>query len=90
MAVGDRRNAAQLVREETMGADVAECFEAHRARVYRWAYGLCARHEDALDVVHPLQQPLAHHVKLRWVVQSHGDDVGQRSVLAGTRRRLGT
>lgn len=34
-----------------MPTDVAACFEAHRARVYRWAYALCARHEDACDVV---------------------------------------
>lgn len=34
-----------------MAADLAECFEAHRARVYRWAYAMCGRHEDALDVV---------------------------------------
>jgi RNA polymerase sigma-70 factor (ECF subfamily) len=34
-----------------MPADVGECFEAHRARVYRWAYAMCARHEDALDIV---------------------------------------
>lgn len=32
-------------------ADIAACFEAHRARVYRWAYGLCRRHDDAADVV---------------------------------------
>ena len=31
--------------------DIAACFEAHRARVYRWAYGLCRRHADAADVV---------------------------------------
>jgi RNA polymerase sigma-70 factor (ECF subfamily) len=34
-----------------MPIDVAACFEAHRARVYRWAYGMCGCHEDALDVV---------------------------------------
>jgi RNA polymerase sigma-70 factor (ECF subfamily) len=34
-----------------MRPDVAACFETHRARVYRWAYALCGRHEDALDVV---------------------------------------
>jgi RNA polymerase sigma-70 factor (ECF subfamily) len=34
-----------------MPTDVAAHFEAHRARVYRWAYALCGRHEDALDVV---------------------------------------
>ncbi|MBI5863188.1 MAG: RNA polymerase sigma factor [Planctomycetes bacterium] len=31
--------------------DIAACFEAHRARVYRWAHGLCRRHDLALDVV---------------------------------------
>lgn len=31
--------------------DVQRCFEDHRARVYRWAYAMCGRHEDALDVV---------------------------------------
>lgn len=31
--------------------DIAACFEAHRARIYRWAYGLCRRHDDAADVV---------------------------------------
>ena len=30
---------------------MAACFEAHRARVYGWAYGLCRRHDDAADVV---------------------------------------
>ena len=34
-----------------MRPDVAACFETHRARVYRWAYALGGRHEDALDVV---------------------------------------
>ena len=34
-----------------MPTDVAVHFEAHRARVYRWAYAMCGRHEDALDVV---------------------------------------
>jgi RNA polymerase sigma-70 factor (ECF subfamily) len=34
-----------------MPTDVAAYFEAHRARVYRWAYALCGRHEDARDVV---------------------------------------
>lgn len=34
-----------------MPTDVAAHFEAHRARVYRWAYAMCGRHEDALDVV---------------------------------------
>jgi RNA polymerase sigma-70 factor (ECF subfamily) len=34
-----------------MSTDVAACFNAHRARVYRWAYALCGRHEDARDVV---------------------------------------
>jgi RNA polymerase sigma-70 factor (ECF subfamily) len=32
-------------------ADISACFEAHRARVYRWAYGLCRRHDDAADIV---------------------------------------
>lgn len=32
-------------------ADIAGYFEAHRSRVYRWAFGLCRRHEDAADVV---------------------------------------
>lgn len=34
-----------------MPADVARHFEEHRERVYRWAYALCGRREDALDVV---------------------------------------
>jgi RNA polymerase sigma-70 factor (ECF subfamily) len=34
-----------------MPTDVAVCFEAHRARVYRWAHAMCGRHEDALDVM---------------------------------------
>ena len=34
-----------------MSSDVEACFRAHRGRVYRWAYGLCARHDEALDVV---------------------------------------
>ncbi|MFQ5806429.1 MAG: RNA polymerase sigma factor [Phycisphaerae bacterium] len=34
-----------------MLADVEAYFRAYRARVYRWAYALCGRHEDALDVV---------------------------------------
>lgn len=34
-----------------MATDVAAHFEAHRARVYRWAHAMCGRHEDALDVV---------------------------------------
>lgn len=34
-----------------LATDIAACFEAHRARVYRWAYGLCRRHDDAADVV---------------------------------------
>ena len=34
-----------------MSCDVEAQFHAHRARVYRWAYALCARHEDARDVV---------------------------------------
>lgn len=33
-----------------MPLDVNACFLAHRARVYRWALGLCGRHEDALDL----------------------------------------
>lgn len=33
-----------------MPLDVSACFLAHRARVYRWALGLCGRHEDALDL----------------------------------------
>ena len=32
-------------------SDVAAYFEAHRTRVYRWAFAMCGRHEDALDVV---------------------------------------
>jgi RNA polymerase sigma factor (sigma-70 family) len=35
----------------TLATDIAACFEAHRARVYRWAYGLCRRHDDSADVV---------------------------------------
>ncbi len=34
-----------------MPIDVATQFNAHRARVYRWAMMLCGRHDDALDVV---------------------------------------
>lgn len=34
-----------------MPSDVEAHFRAHRGRVYRWAYALCARHEEALDVV---------------------------------------
>jgi RNA polymerase sigma-70 factor (ECF subfamily) len=34
-----------------MPTDVAMLFEHHRARVYRWAYAMCGRHDDALDVV---------------------------------------
>lgn len=34
-----------------MAVDVDAHFRAHRARVYRWAYAMCGRHEDALDVV---------------------------------------
>jgi RNA polymerase sigma-70 factor (ECF subfamily) len=34
-----------------MPTDVAALFETHRARVYRWAYAMCGRHDDALDVV---------------------------------------
>ena len=34
-----------------MPTEVAAHFEAHRARVYRWAYAMCGRHEDALDIV---------------------------------------
>ena len=34
-----------------MSTDVARHFEEHRGRVYRWAYALCGRHEDALDAV---------------------------------------
>lgn len=34
-----------------MSIDVARHFEEHRGRVYRWAYALCGRHEDALDAV---------------------------------------
>lgn len=32
-------------------ARVERCFAAHRARVYRWARGMCGRHEDALDAL---------------------------------------
>jgi RNA polymerase sigma-70 factor (ECF subfamily) len=32
-------------------ADITACFEAHRARVYRWAYGLCRCRDDAADIV---------------------------------------
>lgn len=31
--------------------DISEQFEAHRARVYRWARALCGNHHDALDCV---------------------------------------
>ena len=31
--------------------DVARCFETHRARVYRWAYAMCRRHDAAADVL---------------------------------------
>jgi RNA polymerase sigma-70 factor (ECF subfamily) len=31
--------------------DPSTCFREYRAVVYRWALGLCGRHEDALDVV---------------------------------------
>jgi RNA polymerase sigma-70 factor (ECF subfamily) len=34
-----------------MPLDVSAVFEAHRARVYRWAYALCRRHDQALDIV---------------------------------------
>jgi RNA polymerase sigma-70 factor (ECF subfamily) len=34
-----------------MPSDVEAHFRAHRGRVYRWAYAMCARHEEALDVV---------------------------------------
>lgn len=31
--------------------DASTCFREYRAAVYRWALGLCGRHEDALDVM---------------------------------------
>jgi RNA polymerase sigma-70 factor (ECF subfamily) len=34
-----------------MPLDVDTCFRTQRARVYRWAYAMCRRHDDALDVV---------------------------------------
>jgi len=34
-----------------MPLDVETCFRTQRARVYRWAYAMCRRHDDALDVV---------------------------------------
>jgi RNA polymerase sigma-70 factor (ECF subfamily) len=34
-----------------MTFDVEACFRAQRARVYRWAYAMCGRHDDAADVV---------------------------------------
>jgi RNA polymerase sigma factor (sigma-70 family) len=33
-----------------MGLDVTACFDAHRARVYRWALGLCGSDADAADI----------------------------------------
>jgi RNA polymerase sigma-70 factor (ECF subfamily) len=33
-----------------MPLDLSALFLTHRARVYRWALGLCGRHEDALDL----------------------------------------
>lgn len=34
-----------------MSTGVARYFEAYHQRVYRWAYALCGRREDALDAV---------------------------------------
>lgn len=34
-----------------MHVDVRRCFEEQRAHVYRWAFALCRRHDDALDTV---------------------------------------
>ncbi|MGE0480798.1 MAG: RNA polymerase sigma factor [Phycisphaerae bacterium] len=41
-------------------ADVERCFAAHRARVYRWAFGLCGRHDDALDALQDVFVRLLH------------------------------
>jgi len=42
--------------------DIAAHFKAHRARVYRWAFAMCGRHEDALDIV---QEVFVRMVKSR-------------------------
>jgi RNA polymerase sigma-70 factor (ECF subfamily) len=34
-----------------MPLDVETCFRRHRPQVYCWAYAMCRRHEDALEVV---------------------------------------
>lgn len=43
-------------------ADIQAAFEAHRARVYRWAFGLCRRHEEAADAV---QETFARMIQAR-------------------------
>jgi RNA polymerase sigma factor (sigma-70 family) len=41
----------RLEWEMRVPLDPSTCFREYRAAVYRWALGLCGRHEDALDVV---------------------------------------
>ncbi|RMF83403.1 MAG: sigma-70 family RNA polymerase sigma factor [Planctomycetota bacterium] len=49
-AIADRFGGARR-RAGGTRVDVRRCFEEHRARVYRWAFAMCRRHDDALDVV---------------------------------------
>lgn len=53
-------------------ADIQAVFEAHRARVYRWAFGLCRRHDEAADAV---QETFARMILARPTLRSDAEAV---------------
>ena len=54
-------------------ADIQAAFEAHRARVYRWAFGLCRRHDEAADAV---QETFTRMIQARPALRSEAETVG--------------
>jgi RNA polymerase sigma-70 factor (ECF subfamily) len=54
-------------------ADIQATFEAHRARVYRWAFGLCRKHDEAADAV---QEAFTRMIQARPLLRSDRETIG--------------
>lgn len=54
-------------------ADIQAAFKTHRARVYRWAFGLCRRHEEAADAV---QEAFTRMIQARPTLRSDAETIG--------------